>query len=347
MGSPLGPIFANIFLSYHESTWLDICSDNYKPVFYRRYVDDTFSLFKNAECAENFAAYLNTRHSNMRFTIENENGESLPFIGINIMKNCGRFDTSVYRKPTFSCLYTNFDSFLPNRYKLSLVNTLMHRAYEICSNFNLMHEEFSKIKNILLKNGFTSKLFDATLKSFLNKKYVAQTKPTHVEKRKIAVILPFYGSMSIFMRNYMRRFLSKIYPQINFSFVFLTVEKIGSHFRVKDRFPIALTSNVVYQYNCHCCDAIYIGKTSRLFGIRHAEHTGISIRTNKPVRPDSNSAIHHHSNRTGHVVNSDHFKIIDRAENAYFTQIKEAPQIAHNKPSLNQLEQPYLVLMQN
>ena len=42
MGSPLGPTFANIFLSYYEQIWLKNCPYEFKPVVYRRYVDDTF-----------------------------------------------------------------------------------------------------------------------------------------------------------------------------------------------------------------------------------------------------------------------------------------------------------------
>ena len=44
MGSPLGPSLANAFLSYHEKYWLKNSPQGFKPVFYRRYVDDIFIL---------------------------------------------------------------------------------------------------------------------------------------------------------------------------------------------------------------------------------------------------------------------------------------------------------------
>jgi len=47
MGSPLGPVFANIFLAYHENGWINNCPVEFKPAFYRRYVDDTFLLFQD------------------------------------------------------------------------------------------------------------------------------------------------------------------------------------------------------------------------------------------------------------------------------------------------------------
>ena len=44
MGSPLGPTLANIFMSVLEKGYLNNCPFEFKSVFYRRYVDDTFLL---------------------------------------------------------------------------------------------------------------------------------------------------------------------------------------------------------------------------------------------------------------------------------------------------------------
>ena len=45
MGSPLGPLFANIFLAFHERSWLTNCPLEFKPLFFRRYIDDSFFCF--------------------------------------------------------------------------------------------------------------------------------------------------------------------------------------------------------------------------------------------------------------------------------------------------------------
>ena len=48
MGSPLGSSLANAFFVYHEQNWLDNCPLEYRPSYYRRYVDDIFVLFKSS-----------------------------------------------------------------------------------------------------------------------------------------------------------------------------------------------------------------------------------------------------------------------------------------------------------
>ena len=49
MSSPLGPTFGNIFLSYQEQIWLKNCPCEFKPVIYKRHVDDTFLLFQSKD----------------------------------------------------------------------------------------------------------------------------------------------------------------------------------------------------------------------------------------------------------------------------------------------------------
>ena len=127
MGSPLGPLFANIFLSFHESDWLNSRPTEFKPLLYRRYVDDCFLIFHSTDHVPQFLYYLNRKHPNIKFTCELESNSTLPFLDINITRRNGQFETSVYRKPTFTGLFTNFHSFIPLQYKRGLITSLCHR----------------------------------------------------------------------------------------------------------------------------------------------------------------------------------------------------------------------------
>ena len=111
IGSLLGPTLANAFLVYHEKNWLEQCPVEYRPLYYRRYVDVIFVSFNSAEHLKCFYSYLNSRHLDISLTIENEKDNRMSFLDINIICEKVKFTTSVYCKPTFSRIYTHFDSF--------------------------------------------------------------------------------------------------------------------------------------------------------------------------------------------------------------------------------------------
>ena len=98
MSSPLGPTLANIFLCYHESNWLKDCPKDFKPVYYKRYVDDILVLFNKAEHVQFFLEYMNKKHKNKKFSIETEINGSLSFLDVKIFQENDNFVTSVFRK---------------------------------------------------------------------------------------------------------------------------------------------------------------------------------------------------------------------------------------------------------
>ena len=106
MGSPLGPALANAFLCHFETIWLNECPSFFKPIFYRRYVDDTVLVFRSPDHVPLFLNYLNGKHPNIKFTSETEVNHSLPFLDVKITRNDRGFETDLYRKPTFTGLTT-------------------------------------------------------------------------------------------------------------------------------------------------------------------------------------------------------------------------------------------------
>ena len=133
MGSPLGPSFANIFMCALEQNFLSNCPSNYKPIFYRRFVDDTFCIFQKRTQVECFLNYLNRQHPNIEFTQELEENNSIPFLDILVTHVENGFTTNLYRKKTFTGLYTHFDSLSPVQYKINFISVLIYRAFHICS----------------------------------------------------------------------------------------------------------------------------------------------------------------------------------------------------------------------
>ena len=174
----MGSCLANIFMSHREVKWLNACLSEFKPVYYRRYVDDIIVLFKDKAHLPLFVQYMNSRHPNIKFTKEEEKENNLPFLDVCIKRGNGAFTTSLYRKDTFSGVYTNYKSHLSNNYKVGFILTLLHRAYTICSSNKYFYCEMNKIKDILLSNGYPLFVIDRSIRLFLNK---IRANPVNVE----------------------------------------------------------------------------------------------------------------------------------------------------------------------
>ena len=56
----------SVFLLFYEWKWLEQCSSEFKPIFYRRYVDDIFVLFESVVHLSKSYAYFNTCHLGSR-----------------------------------------------------------------------------------------------------------------------------------------------------------------------------------------------------------------------------------------------------------------------------------------
>ena len=129
MGSPLGPTLANAFLRFYEKKWLEKCPPEFKPVFYRRCVDYIFVLFKSTDHLVKYRNYFHTCHPNMSFSFAEEKNGKMPFLDVQISRGNGKIVTTVYHKPTFSGIYTHFESFLPSTQKFGMLYTLVHRCF--------------------------------------------------------------------------------------------------------------------------------------------------------------------------------------------------------------------------
>ena len=84
MGSPLGPLMANVFMYHVEE---QLTRDGTVPSLYKRYVDDTLARMPSTNAAADFLTRLNGLHASLKFTMELPVDNMIPFIGIEIIKN--------------------------------------------------------------------------------------------------------------------------------------------------------------------------------------------------------------------------------------------------------------------
>ena len=95
MGKPVASTLANIFFCFNEEKWLNECPKQFKPILYKRYIDEIFLLFREVKHIEIFLNYLNMRHNCIKFTKEVKNNNILNFLDIEISKQNNEFITSI------------------------------------------------------------------------------------------------------------------------------------------------------------------------------------------------------------------------------------------------------------
>ena len=153
-------------------------------MFYRRYVDDIFALFSSPGYADKFKEYLLSKHLNINFSIEKEKDGFLPFLNVKFFRENEKFVTNVYRKMTFSVVYTNFKSFIPETYKIGLIKSLLFWCSSLCSDFIKFHHEIDKLNSVLYKNSHLRHIVDKCSNEFLYKIPASKTVVSSVFKKE-------------------------------------------------------------------------------------------------------------------------------------------------------------------
>ena len=249
------------------------------------------------------------------------------------------FSTSLYRKPTFSGLYVNFKSFMPDSYKKGLIYTLLHRAFVICCSWDKFHSEVCFLKEIFRKNLFPEFFIDRCIKMFLDKIFTVKKIVLTVPKKEVRICLPFLGKQSFEIRKRLTKIVGTHFPMCKLNVIFNSNNRLRNFFNFKDKIPFRCRSHILYRYTCDGCNTIYIGKTRRHYLVRAFEHLGISLATGKKYtyNPNNgnNTAILNHINRKKCVGKQENFKIIGSAKTDTLLCIKETLLVHRNKPEIN------------
>ena len=219
-----------------------------------------------------FLDYLNGQHANITFTAEIERDGKLPFLDIDISRSESKFATSVYCKPAFTGLFTNFHSFIPNTHKQNLVSCLIHRIFNLCSSYENFHTQLEVVRKLFNSNGFPSHMFDCIVRRFLDYTFDPKPPVLTAPKKIIYFCLPFTGIHSLQIRTQISRLCNAAFPHLDIRFVFRSSRRISSFFPFKDKVPKYLRSSVVYLFKCRCCSASYVGQTTRHLHTRISEN---------------------------------------------------------------------------
>ena len=305
------------------------------PLFYCRYVDDTFAVFNSEADCDAFEQKLNSLHDALKFTSEKECENRLSFLDVLVSKNDEIISTEVYRKPSFTGLSMKWDSFCPNSMKIKLIATLVHRAINICSA-NKIDGELATLQRLFVDNGFPVGIVQSTIRRKLTRtKQMLESDP---EKRSVVMRLPYIGKPSVIYGKRIASAVSRCYKSVNVATIF-TTRKVPTR-SLKDALPTPALSNVIYLYECHC-GSDYVGKTTQILEKRIGQHVppifrSTSSRKYKLPKTHS-SAIGQHLIDNAECAAQYHdgrFSILARGRSNYHLSVLEAIYIRLRNPIL-------------
>ena len=233
-------------------------------------------LFRSKDHVEKFRNYLNKQHKNIKFTSEIEENGLLSFLDIKISRENNKFVISVYRKPAFSGVFINFESFIPDIDKRGLIETLLHRSFRLYSKYENFHREIETLKAILKRNSYPHNLVNHCIKKFLNKIFVQRHLNLTVSKKELISILPYLGKASLDLRTKLRQTIEMNLPFCKLIILFGSTCRLNTLFHFKDSLEKKIHSGIIYHCRCSNCNVTYYRKTFCHFYTRVTEHMRIS-----------------------------------------------------------------------
>ena len=307
MGSPVSPVVANLCMEEIEKTAID--STPVPPKVWKRYVDDSFCVIKR-NAVSSFHDSLNSVDQHISFTIEHESNGKLPFLDTLITRDNGKLVVDIYRKPTHTDRYLDFNFHHDKKHKTSTAETLLHRALNLPNTQDGRNRETARVCAALHSNGYPSKITEDIIRK--------KTKPPPSTPTPEELVGMFFNWVEPPYRNFatlpyikgITEPLTRILRDHDIRVTSKPIRTLQQHFPVpKFRPSEEDRCNVIYKIPCASCPWSYIGETKRSFSTRKKEH----IRNTKHCAINSNVA--KHAWAFDHTIDFTGAKIIDTANN--------------------------------
>ena len=268
---------------------------------------------------------INNLHPTLKFTIERENNNQIPFLDMLIKRDNVKLSSSWYTKTTDTGLTMNYHALAPLKYKRAIISGLIHRIFRACSTWKNVDESLIKAKRLLHDNQYPPSFYENIIKETLNKIMKTGIEECTVnddeekdeeEKRKI-MLIEYRGEIS---ENF-KTSLKKCSAPINMIF---TIRKLRSEMpTLKPPVEKFLKSGVVYEINCPRCSSCYVGQTTRHLLSRIREHS------------NKNAPVGNHFMKCNVNISFDDVKILTTSRYVTTLMTLEALWINTIKPDLN------------
>ena len=222
-------------------------STSLKPSMWLRHVDDMFILWPHQEDVQILLDHVDSIRPSIQFTMEKEQDNKLPFLDVLVICTEQGFRSSVYRKPTFTRRYLNFNSHHRYSVKKGIVRCLQHRAKTISSDTDAYQEEMISLRHSLHRNNYPECITSAPRN--LDRRMEDNT------RKHTTVCLPYVKGLA--------ERIQKICSPYGIRTVFTSGLTLRRYlFWVKLPTEFNMTKNWVYSIPCSC-GKIYKGETGR------------------------------------------------------------------------------------
>ena len=150
MGSPISPIVASLYMKHFESIALSIAPR--PPSLWLRYVDDTFVLTHEHDM-DSLTSHINNIDDHIQFITVPETQGKLQFLDLCVtVLDDTSTKITIYRKPTHTEQYLNFNSHHLLTHKRSVERTLTTRAQLYVTTAEDRKAKISHVRNALRAN---------------------------------------------------------------------------------------------------------------------------------------------------------------------------------------------------
>ena len=237
---------------------------------------------------DEFQTYLNTLHPTIKWKLEVEKDNEIPFIDILILRIDNQIQMTVYRKPTASDRYMHYTSLQVWKEKTSAIKTLRYRAEIYCSTPTLKQNELLHLLTVFQQNGYPHHLVYRLLFS-----QIPEQNETNLEE---TVEDPPVDNLSHFFYAPYHPAAAKLFQKLKKNFNINTVYKKTTNlgnllFKRRPPIPLQQQPGVIYCTPPCSCPLHYIGQTGRTAEIRNKEEKAIITQTkNMRVTPTTTMA---------------------------------------------------------
>nr|VZI07939.1 unnamed protein product [Spirometra erinaceieuropaei] len=276
MGSPVSGLLAEVVLQELEK----MAFTQHEPVFWRRYVDDTFFIVKK-DMLQHFHSPFNAVFPDIKFAREEEQEQQLPFLDVLVRRNIiGGRKTLVYWKATNTTQLLSFHSNHPVAHKRSCVKTLFKRIQSHCSKLEDRAREAHYLRDQFVQNGYPRAFIRRCLRGH-HQRTRTSTPPT------IWHSLPYMKGVS--------EATERIAAELGVGNAHRPKATMRNRvMKIKDRLKPDEQSGVIHRIPCQNCPCNYTGQIGRML-VSHRHKYKLAVR-----RGDALSQVAAHTYEMGH-----------------------------------------------